>query len=371
MIDIVKKLKKLPQAKLSKKADLLLRFKFWQLSWQNKFLNYQSAFLLRKLIPATVVLSLLVMIIALPYYAYANDQIVRGDALYPVKQIVERVELSLAPTPAKKAEVYSKLAERRLSEIEILSSQQATTSENNLATTIDEMNALTAQASAQVADSLPVASQQQAETKITKLKEKQFTKIKEVANHWGLNSNDKLLDSLAITLDDLKPQKNQAADIKIPSIQISTSSKEYYLHFNQARKFPTTTITNATTTASSTIGAKPERARTENNQGLIAESLIGAKEKMKILRGSLSTEAIATSEMQNLFFKLNDRLDKAQSAINAGDLNQAQGLIKSTEALGNNAKHFLKSFDQASSTRAQLLEKERGKDREGSRNRKK
>ncbi|MCX6796786.1 MAG: DUF5667 domain-containing protein [Candidatus Falkowbacteria bacterium] len=371
MVDIEKKLKQLPLAKLSKRVDIFLRFKFWQLSWQHSFSKLSGALVIKKSIPVAIIISLLAMVIGLPYYAYASSQVVRGDILYPVKQVIERVELNLAQTPEKKVEVYNKLAERRLSEIETLSNQQTTTTtEDNLAATIDEMGVLTTQASTQIASSPASSSQQQPAAKIVRLKEKQLIKMEEIANQRGLSANDKLLDSLALALDDLKQGKKEkdALNTRVPFIQISTSSKAYYdLRFSRPGRASTTI---ATTTASSTVASKPGReepgrGQAKFNQEIIVGSLFTAKERVGLLRNSLSAEAIATSEMENLFIKLNTRLEKAQSAIDSGNFNQAQGLIKSTDALSNNAKQFLKHFERASSTPWQVM----GEDRKNSKKR--
>ena len=55
---------------------------------------------------------------------------------------------------------------------------------------------------------------------------------------------------------------------------------------------------------------------------------------------------IDQAEFKHLFDRLDDRIEKARAAINNGNLNQYNGLIKSTEALTNNAKHFIKKNNQ-------------------------
>ncbi len=51
-------------------------------------------------------------------YAYANDGVTEGHALYPVKRGIEEVEATLAPTALLKAHVRLRQAERRVREAE-------------------------------------------------------------------------------------------------------------------------------------------------------------------------------------------------------------------------------------------------------------
>ena len=348
MINIEDQLNKLPQGKLSRKADWRLRLAFLKLKWQRQAADFYSLLVFRKMAPVAIVIVLLLSIVFLPYYAYASDDVVRGNILYPIKQGIEKIELSLANTPEKKIEVFTKLAERRLAEVEKLSQEDSTAANDNLAATIDEITVLTVGADTEANSAQNQDKKKQIENKIAQIKEKQLDKMEKIANKFGLRASDNLLDSLAVNIDDLKKdkQENRGLSEVLSEVRIATSTKNYGL-FSRIR-----TITSGSTTisTSTTITAKPGKVSIKIDQKIISESWNNANEQIGALKESLLTEGVGETELKDLFNKLDDRLNKAQEAIKSGNFNQANGLIKSTEALSNNAKHFLKFSNKATST---------------------
>lgn len=347
MIDIEKKLNELPSAKLSKKADYRLRFSFFKLKWQKRFDNLNATFSVGRFAPVAITMILLLSLVCLPYYAYASENIVRGDILYPVKQGIERIELGLADTPTKKVAVLTKLAERRLAEVEKLSEKDTIEANDNLAATIDEITNLTVQANSEAEEKINSEEKKQVDNKIEQIKEKQLDKMEKIADKFGLQASDNLLDSLAIAIDDLKKDKQAKNGIyrTMKGIEISTSTQSYKL-------FPRGRASTSTSTIMSTsaMSSRPGKASIAKGQKVINESWDAAKERIGALKDDLMNEGVDNEDLDNLFAKLDDRLQKAQSAINLGNFNQANGLIKSTEALSNNAKHFLRFGFRATST---------------------
>jgi len=343
MINIEDQLNKLPQGKLSKRVDWRLRFIFFKLRWQNNFANYNFLPAFGKIAPVTIAVVLLLSIVCLPYYAYASEDVVRGNMLYPIKQGIERIELSLADTPAKKANVYNKLAERRLAEIEKLSGKNSATANDNLAATIDEITVLT-QASSETEEQLNTEEKKQVKNKVAQIKEEQLDRMEKIANKFGLQASDNLLDSLAVNIDDLKKDKQAKNNFfeVLSEIKIATSTRNNK-NFAHSRGI----TSGSTTVPTSTIKIKPN---IKISQKTISESWDAASDQVTVLKNDLITEGIKNTELDNLFGKLDDRLNKAQTAIKSGNFNQANGLIKSTEALSNNAKHFLRFSDKATST---------------------
>lgn len=55
------------------------------------------------------------------FYAYANEDVLPGSRLYPLKIAVENIEVKIAQSPVAKIQIYKKLSERRLKEAVILS----------------------------------------------------------------------------------------------------------------------------------------------------------------------------------------------------------------------------------------------------------
>ena len=339
MIDIEEKLNNLPKGKLSKRVDWHLRFSFLKLRWQVFFNKFSALSAARRMAPIAIAVVLLLSLVCLPYYAYASEDVVRGNVLYPIKQSIEKIELSLADTPAKKADVYTKLAERRLEELEKLSNGDSVAANDNLAATIDEITVLTVQASSEAEDKVNTEEKkQQIEDRVAQIKEKQLDRMEKIANKFGLRASDNLLDSLAVNIDDLKKDK-QAKNIfseVLSEIKISTSSQDYK-NFVHSRA----STSSSTVISTSTIVTKPGRASIKIDQKIIAESWSTANDQVTILKNNIIAEGIENAELDDLFGRLDDRLNKAQAAIKSGNFNQADGLIKSTEALSNNAKHFL------------------------------
>ncbi len=67
-----------------------------------------------------VAVLVLVVCIGLSSYAYASDDVLPDTVLYPVRQVIEEVEVKLAVTPVQKRKVVDKLVERRKKEVKIL-----------------------------------------------------------------------------------------------------------------------------------------------------------------------------------------------------------------------------------------------------------
>ncbi|HOZ56184.1 MAG: hypothetical protein BWY51_00182 [Parcubacteria group bacterium ADurb.Bin316] len=345
MTNIEDQLNKLPKGRLGLKADWRLRFVFLRLRWQKRFTEYSSLLVIKKMAPVVIVAALLLSLVYLPYYAYASEGVVKGNILYPIKQSIEKIELSLADTPAKKIEVYTKLAERRLAEAEKLSEKDSKTANDNLASTIDNMAVLTVEARAEIENELNLEKKEWAINKIAQIKERQLEKMEKIANRFGLQASDNLLDSLALNIDDLKKDKQEKNDFTriLSEVRVSTTTKDYRL-FSQIK----TEISGLATVSTSTvIIAKPGSASIKIDQTIIAESWDNANDQIAALKESLLAQGVSENEFNNLFNKLDDRLNKAQDSINSGNFMQADGLIKSTEALSNNAKHFLKFNNKA------------------------
>ncbi len=65
---------------------------------------------------------ILIIILGSGGISYASETSLPGDLLYPIKtKVIEPVKIVFAKTPEKKAEIQTKLAEKRLNEAEILS----------------------------------------------------------------------------------------------------------------------------------------------------------------------------------------------------------------------------------------------------------
>lgn len=66
------------------------------------------------------VVIVLVVSVSLSSYAYASDAVLPDTPLYPVRQVLEEMQVKLAVTPVKKEKVQQKLVERRIKEVKKL-----------------------------------------------------------------------------------------------------------------------------------------------------------------------------------------------------------------------------------------------------------
>lgn len=346
MINIEEQLNKLPKGKLSRRTDFKLRIAFLKLKLQKQSANFNFSSAFRKMSPAIIAMILLLSLVYLPYYAYASENVIRGNILYPIKQGIEKIELVLADTPAKKVAVMAKLAERRLAETEKLSEDESMAANDNLAATINEITNLTTEAAFEAKSKLNPDEKKEVDDKIFQIKERQLEKMEKIANKFGLKASDDLLDSLAVNIDDLKKDKqvkNNFSEV-LSIVKISTSTRSHEFLPRVGNKSGSSTV------STSTAAAKRETAGSKIDEKNISDSWNNANEQISLLKERLLSDGISERDFSDLFNKLDDRLTKAQAAINSGNFNQANGLIKSTEALSNNAKHFLRFSERGTST---------------------
>jgi len=67
-----------------------------------------------------VMAAVLVLCVGVSSYAYASEAVLPDTALYPVREVIEQVEVALAVTPVQKEKVEKKLEVRRVKEVEKL-----------------------------------------------------------------------------------------------------------------------------------------------------------------------------------------------------------------------------------------------------------
>ncbi|TSA46519.1 hypothetical protein D4R52_00385 [bacterium] len=113
-------------ASVRKTEPFAMRSPFW------------SFFSLVKVVTTVVILS---VIVTLGSITRASRGSIPGQALYPVKKAVEKVEVALAPNDATKVQVLSNQAKARLEEVKILVQEKQST--QIVAQTINDLKAAT------------------------------------------------------------------------------------------------------------------------------------------------------------------------------------------------------------------------------------
>lgn len=129
MDNLEKILNNLSKNKLSRWADFKIRFQLYRLmvfAYLKKLFtfNYQLSFFNKGLVAALVVIAIFG---ATSIFAYANDNVVPGNIIYPLKKAVEKLEQNIAPNKTAKIAVYEKQSVRRLEEAVNLSQKNSTT----------------------------------------------------------------------------------------------------------------------------------------------------------------------------------------------------------------------------------------------------
>lgn len=129
MDNLEKILNNLPKNKLSRRADLKIKFRLYRLLvldyLKNLFAFNHKLSLLNKGLVAAMVLVLIFS--ATSIFAYASDSVVPGNIIYPLKKAVEKLEQNIAPSKTAKIAAYEKQSVRRLEEAVNLSQKNSST----------------------------------------------------------------------------------------------------------------------------------------------------------------------------------------------------------------------------------------------------
>lgn len=335
MDNMESKLNNLPRKKLSRKADLAIKLKLYCLIWRKLISNFEWDFSFASLRPALATFLILIAVVIIPGYAYANDNITRGNFLYPVKRGLENIEINLPMPENQKVAIYEKLAERRLNEAEVLADQAGNDKPELIKDTLAEAANLKEKAEEKAKNS-DIKNTIKANEIVTKSAERQTEKLSKVAQKVGIGSNDELIDSIALALDHVKTNKKE--------------DHKFYNSFPEAEDATVTgTSTEDTGTGSSTsqkshqtVIKKSQKKKINLSTRSEAERAITeVKENVTALKDSLTKDSYQPEEVEKLMDKLNTKINRSYQAIEENDFNKLNGLLDTTKALANNAKHFI------------------------------
>ncbi|MCK4540268.1 hypothetical protein KAU09_03900 [Candidatus Parcubacteria bacterium] len=287
MDNLEKQLNKLPKKKLNMRADYGLRFKLYKAMWQKKADMYVQYFSFKRHLPPLIAaLALISLIVVVPGYAYANENVTAVHYLYGVKKAVEKIELVFAFSEEDKQEKQEKFIARRLNEAEILS-QNTGVEEHNLA----------------LVETINDAMELKKEIKIIEKQEnKQIQTLTQIANTVGIKAEEEVLDTVAEALEMVKkaqPDKEKKKN----------------------------------------ISNKP-RAELQNNA--IEQTIDIIQDEIEKLNDNLENNGYRNEDVQILNKRLQKKIEKAKDAVEKNNINAASAIINTTAALTNNAKHFLK-----------------------------
>ncbi len=360
--DLEKQLNNLPKMRLSLGADIKIRFRFFIVLGRKRLSGMTNLFQLKSFslrLAMSMIIGLIV--IFLPIYAYASSQVLPNNFLYPLRISLEQLELKLAGQGERQVKTLIKLADRRLIEAQALS--QATgdvASQSSLIQTVNQAVKLDQQATAvidQIKDEQP---KDQAEQALVRARSQQVSKLNQIAGTVGIESDEKTLDAVALALDNLKEKINQPLKKLDENLSIlikeETRASSTEIIKEQAicpGKSSSSDCVKEGNIVSSTTIIKIEDGknqlektdlpiRQEVQKQIATSSFEKLEREINKLKQDLSPSWYEPDDVKILFNRLHKKLDGARQALDEDKINSANGIIKSTRALTNNAESFLK-----------------------------
>jgi len=210
MNNLEQQLNKLPKGRLRLIANIKIRWRLYLLFWQRRIASLSLALVRVKLLPATTILIALALVLIIPTYAYASSNVTVGHFLYPVKQVIENIEIAVAISPVAKVNTYTKMAERRLAEASQLSQRQINQTTNQALTkTVNQAVVLEEQAVNQTASIVSGEKANQAQAVVTQANDVTLEKLSQITQEVGMESDEPTLDSLASAVDNLRQLKSR------------------------------------------------------------------------------------------------------------------------------------------------------------------
>jgi hypothetical protein len=336
MNNIEKQLNNLPKGRLSRRADFSIRYKLMKAGLQQKFSGLNFNFLTSaRLRPVMAVLVILVLVFSsvTSAYAYNSDQVTRASMLYPVKRGLEQIESQFATTPAAQVRLHNKFAERRIAEAQFLSDIGSASSteadvpvklrhENEFNDTLSDADNEIDQANIKVGEIGDRTELDQSLSLLSDSHLEDLDKIKAMAEGIGLGEDDRTTDNIALVLDDIKGHQQRI----VRAISQFNGDLKKAGEDDESDEDATSTVNTVISTT------------TEANN-----SLDRVKSDINQLQNNLSQNGrVSTKQIKRLTDRLNKKINQAETAIENGDLNKFNGLLKATEALTNNGQHFLR-----------------------------
>ena len=331
MINIEEQLKKLPKAKLSRQADYIIRLKLYRLFWQKRFAGqkfYQPKF-------APVLGLFLFMLIAVPAYAYFNPSVNSSHFLFPVKTTIEQVELGLSFSPVAKYQTLEKITGKRLAELEKLSAEPSQAKTEAIINTVKAAIDYNQEADNELSKISNIKDLQAAKKIVNNFKADYKNHLEQSASNIGVKANDEILGNISLALDRFSDRTDDRLGAVDKLWQTSTTRKHGFIINNNKN--------------STSVEDKLLTTENGQNQNISETSLDAARQQLAAtekninqLKKDLPDEKYQADDVKILVNKLNDKIKKARGALESGDLKKSDELIKTTKAITNNARYFIR-----------------------------
>jgi hypothetical protein len=369
------KLSSLPKAKLPAIRNYRIRFALFFISIKKPSTILDTTFNFNSYAKGAIIAVLLLAIsVSLPVYAYASGEITADSPLYFLKRSVEKIEMALAPSNAKPA-LHIKMAERRLIEADSIAKRG--NDERSLSLRIAAVQE--AQNEEQKAGN--AAGLSATGDDLEKIKEKKldlYTKendvIKKIANDVSLEMKGDIIENVAKMIDEQSGKdhllssagKKMKNDALIPPGDIGKKA-------DLPATGTTPNIAPSRENAKASGARERELQGIKNNNGFqkkdqecdfinktkasSSPEALDIKKRLNILKANFGTfKATGTlknsggNNAQKLFEKMKAKIENAEQKLESGNISEANGMVKSTEALEGFTKFLLRDNRKPTST---------------------
>jgi len=315
MENLDKQLNRLPKPKMSLAKKTGLKYKLYILIIQNS-LSFNFLLNRRFQYRAVSFVVLLSLLLGLPFYSYASSGVNEKHILYPIKMVIEKIELKTADTNAEKQEKYEKFSERRLAEAEVISKKIGNKEDRViLVQTIQSAVEFKKMAQSTVDNSLEIGKNEIKKREASTLKQKE--KLNKIASFVGIEEDEKLVENIAVAMDSIAGEYHKAEEKK------------------------NKTIKNASLDGKKQNAGKNGKRSEEDNLENI-KKFAELKERVKDLRDDLKDDNYDEMDIKILFKRLDRRVESVAEEIENETPKNINKIINSTKSITNNAKHFMK-----------------------------
>ncbi len=313
MDNLEKQLNNMPQQKLSAKADFKIKGKIYFKIWEKRV---NSIFLFNSLFLKKLGFALLILVVVsgVPGYAYASNNVTQGHVLYPIKKSIEKIEVGLVFSEEAKAKKYSKFVDRRIEESFVMMKKNAINNSDNLKRTIDNLSA-TDKKIDQIVEKNKI--------QLIDKKEKQASLLKEIAAKVGVDVDEDIMDSVALAIEELENESEKEQEVLINNKNIFIPKVE-------------------------TVETKiPEKRIVENDVDRQKQVVVDLKIDVAELKENLENKMQYRGEdVSKIIGRLDSKIENVERVMKENRNGSVTGLLKSTQAVMKNAKHFLKVDNQ-------------------------
>jgi hypothetical protein len=277
---------------------------------------------------------------------------------------MEKVEVTLNKDPVAKFNTLEKFTEKRLAEINKITKSGVKADKQAIIYTMDDALKLNLQASQEMEKIKKNDDRAVAEKNAVGAQENYQKLLSATAANIGINADDEIIDNISSAIDQLAEKKEIKKAVRENKEEI-TGDKIEVINEQEA----TTTVKEEFIRGTSTVKKKIldrnmkkiEKAKTNKDEEA-KQKISAAQKKIKELKNTINKDDYEEGDVDVLLDKLDAKMEKAEAALESGDMEKTEDLLKSTDALTNNAKHFIRNKKNNNKSKEQSQDQDIQKD---------